>query len=165
MAAAVVNVYSFPENISSIGAGEEKRFTRYDFSIFKKLMKHLENSGVKSLLGYSDYGVTKFTDSDIDFSLLRYGILPKIKYTTNDEYIVLKGKKDHRTGAMVVSYKDLARRIIQSEYYFGNDFSHGDYEIYLKAQEGQGVGNARNWVTYCANHHIAVLLAQLSSLF
>lgn len=160
----IICTSSFPEDISDISAGQERRYRRFDFAIFSSIMSDMKESSLINKLAYSDYGVSKFTDTDIDFSKMRYGILPKVKYTTLSEYIVLKGEKDYRTGIMTVSYKDLANRIISLPEYFGKDFSYGDERIYIIASGGKGTGNATNWVTYCANHHIAVLVQQISNL-
>lgn len=163
--AVVICTSSFPEDISSIGSGEECRYERYDFSFYKWAVNDFRDDALASLLAYSDYGVSKFTDTDIDFRKLRYGILPKAKYTTESQYVVLKGKKNHHTGEMTKSFNDIARIIVSSDYYSGKDFSFGDNEIHNKAMPNAKPGNAANWVTYCANHHIVLLLEQISSLF
>jgi T4 beta protein len=162
----IISVTSFPESLANLEAGNNISVNRYDFKIFKKI---LETSALKPILSsliYSDYGVTKFTDSEIDFKKLRYGTLPKLKYTTEDTYIVLKGKKDHGTRKMVRSYVDLASEVYRSKYYYGENFSFGDYEIKERALglNKKGPGGATNWVTIVANHHIAVVIEQLSKI-
>lgn len=92
----LISCTSFPSKLS-IKSGETKELDWFDIKIFKKIYNSNRFSLLRDKLIYSDYGVTKFTDSEIDFSHLQYGILPKIKYTTEDKYIVMKGKKDHKT--------------------------------------------------------------------
>lgn len=153
---------SFPEDISSIEAGDSVSFKRYDILLFKKIFESQEYSSLQNKLIYSDFGVTKFTDSEMDFSKLRYGVLPKIKYTTNTEYLVFKGKRNASTGKLAINYSDLANHIVNSSYYFSKDFSFGDLEIFERAKKIKGTGNGKNWVTISANHHIAALVEQLS---
>ena len=162
----IIAATSFPENLSKLEAGNDLEIKRYDFMIYKKL---LETDSIKSLLPnliYSDYGVTKFTDFDIDFKYLRYGVLPKVKYTTEESYKILKGKKDRATRTMIRGYKDLAKEVCNSDYYYGENFSFGDLEIKERAYalNKKGTGNSTNWVTIAANHHIAVLVEQLSNI-
>jgi len=160
----IISSTSFPENLSSISAGENASFIRYDIKIFNRILEKLKSKSLKEKLIYSDYGVTKFTDSEIDFSKMRYGILPKIKYTTNSNYVVLKGKKNHATKKMIKDYIDLSKEVYNSNYYFGEEFSFGDLEIKERAHENKGPGNGTNWVTTAANHHIAVVVEQLSKI-
>ncbi|GKX27838.1 hypothetical protein SH1V18_03180 [Vallitalea longa] len=162
----LISCTSFPSKLS-IKSGETKEFDRLDIKIFKKIYNNKRFSLLRDKLIYSDYGVTKFTDSEIDFSHLQYGILPKIKYTTQDKYIVMKGKKDHKRNVMVVSCFDMSHTIVSANYYYGKEFSFGDNQIYCKAHRlnGHGPGNNGQWVTIVANHHIVALIQQLSNLY
>lgn len=156
----IICLTSFPEKLTVPPAGENCQLVRYDFRIFKQLYKTFSPS---LTLAYGDYGVTKFTDSEIDFSLLKNGILPKVKYTTFDHYIVLKGKKNNLTKKYSRSYTDISKEIISSDYYLGKDYSFGDLDIYKRATGELGPGNSTQWVTINANHHISVVLEQLSN--
>ena len=154
----------FPENLSSISTGESKFFERYELKLFQKVLREVNND-IKSKLIFSDYGVTKFTDTELDFSKMRYGPLPKIRYTTPDHYWVLKGAKNRITDEWIRSRQDMAIEILESEYYYGENFSFGDLEIKERALGKKGPGNNTNWVTIDANHHITVVIQQLSNLF
>jgi hypothetical protein len=157
---------SFPEDISSIQPGECVKFNRYDIKIFKKFIKLPEIESLVSKLVYSDFGVTKFTETEIDFKKLKNGILPKIKYTTDNDYIVLKGKRKKQSKELQISYIDLSNQIIESDYYYGKEFSFGDLDIYERAkrENKKGPGGNKDWVTISANHHIAVVVEQLSKI-
>lgn len=157
----IVCLSSFPE-VLDCESGGIATYNRYDIKIFSKLLKQFEKASIA--FSYSDYGVTKFTETNLDPRLLSR-VLPKVKYTTIDSYVVYKGKKDWYTKQMIRSYIDIAKDLIKSSYYFGKDFSAGDAAIYQKAtQANAGPGNAVNWVEFNANHHIVVLIEQLSNL-
>ncbi len=156
----VICLTSFPEKLD-MEAGGTVAYKRYDIKIFEKLNELYP----KYELAYSDYGVTKFTESELDFSRMKFGILPKIKYTTNNEYIVLKGEKDRSRGLVVRSVIDMAREIVGSSYYSGKEFSYGDSAIYEKATlHNSKPGGSTQWVTYCSNHHLTFVMKQLSNL-
>lgn len=160
----IISSTSLPENLSSIlEAGDIKYFPRYDIKLFLNLIRDKNFISIVDRFVYSDYGVTKFTETDIDFSRLKYPILPKVRYTTYDEYIVLKGRRDHTLGKNIKDYADLALEILNSNYYFGENFSFGDSEIKERATGKKGPGNHTQWVTISANHHIAVVVSQLSN--
>ena len=153
----------FPENLSSISSGESKFFERYELKLLQKILHELND--IKSKLIFSDYGVTKFTDTDLDYSKMRYGPLPKIRYTTPDHYWVLKGAKNRVTGEWIRSRQEMADEILKSKYYRGEHFSFGDCEIKERALGKKGPGSNTNWVTIDTNHHITVVIEELSSLF
>ncbi|MFV0516510.1 MAG: beta family protein [Aminipila sp.] len=157
----IICVSSFPENITNVAAGETVTFKRYDIKLFKKIINNVDFEVLKESLIYADYGVTKFTDTELDFTKMKYGILPKVKYTTANEYIVLKGKRN-KAKQMELGYVELSKKIVDSDYYYGEEFSFGDKEIKIKASNGKGPGNNQNWVTIVANHHIAAVIDQLS---
>lgn len=162
----ILSVTSFPESLSSIPAGGKVSYSRFDILIYEKLLEKYKTTHIKNKLVYSDYGVTKYTDSEINFSILRNGILPKIRYTLDNSYRVLKGERDNKTRKLIKSYIELAKEIVESDYYYGENFSYGDLEIKERALglNKKGAGNHTNWVTISANHHIAVVIEQLSTL-
>lgn len=160
----IICLTSFPEQLN-IDAGEDVAYKRYDISIYKKILEIFNNSKLHEKIQYSDYGVTKFTESEFDFSKMRYGILPKVKYTTKTQYIVKKGEKDRMQNIFTRSYIDISKEIVNSPYFFGEQFSYGDKCIYEKSHLPNATpGNSKQWVTYCANHHLTVLMEQLSNL-
>lgn len=155
---------SFPEQLD-VEAGSDAQYKRYDIKIFEYLHNKYRDNKISNLLAYSDYGVTKFTDTEIDFSKRKYAILPKVKYTTPASYICLKGKKARKSGEADRTFFDIAKDIIKSDYFAGQYFSYGDDAIYKKATGvDEKPGNNKQWVEYCANHHMAVVISQLSSL-
>jgi len=156
----IICVTSLPKRIT-LESGANDEFMRWDYRIFEEVMKRISRTALGSKLAYSDYGVTAFTDSEIDFKLLQHGVLPKVKYTIADKYLVFKGKKDRVSNTYSRSYNDIAREIVNSQYFYGKDFSFGDSMIEQKATSPKP-GNAANWVTYCTSHHIAVVMEQLS---
>lgn len=156
---------SFPEDLANVDAGEKISYKRFDYAIFKKISTDF--FALNSYLKYSDYGVTKFTDSDIDFRIMKYGVLPKLKYTCEDKYILWKGKRKKLSKELEISYFDLAKDLINSPYYYGKSFSYGDTEVYeryekAKKQGTKKCGNGTTWVTISANHHICAVVEQLS---
>lgn len=161
----IVSSTSFPRDLSSLAAGESMKVDRHDINLFKAIYKDHGFLDIKDLLIYSDYGVTKFTDSEIDFSQLKYGPLPKGKYTTKDKYWIIKGKKNRITKQWIKNYYDIAREIFNSNDYYGENFSFGDLDIKRKAFKETGPGNHTSWVIIAANHHIAVLVDELSTIY
>ncbi|GIO08033.1 hypothetical protein J31TS6_40610 [Brevibacillus reuszeri] len=158
---------TFPESLSSLNSGDDLFIERYEMRMFKKILQNPDYNTLIDRLIFSDYGVTRFTDTEIDFSKLKNGILPKARYTTTEQYWILKGKKDSRTKELIRSHKTIASEIMGSKYYYGENFSFGDLEIKERALglNKKGPGNNVNWVAIAANHHIAVVAEELSNLY
>lgn len=156
---------SFPKNISGVPSDSETAFKRYDFLVYKKIMEDSNFEELRDIIAYSDYGVTKYQETEIDFSKLSHPIIAKIRYTTYDNYILLKGKNKNITNPTSIRFPDLAARLVTKPYYFGNTFSFGDLEIYKRGNGTLGPGNGTNWVAIAANHHITVVVKQLSTLY
>lgn len=154
---------SIPEELSDVESGGTEYFTRYSIGVFERIVQTYKTHSLISKLSYSDCGSAGL--SYVKFDPKKMRVLPKIKYTTDEYYIVLKGKKNWTTSTMTKGYKELASEVVNSEYFCGKDFSYGDEKIYEKATDpGSGVGSNQQWVEYTTNHHIAVLVEQLSNL-
>lgn len=158
----IISSTSFPKDLNGLEAGKDMKYKRYEVMLFNKIKIASEFAEIKNKLIYCDYGVNKFTDTNIDFSKLQYGVLPKIKYTTDNFYYVQKGEKDRIKNTYIVSVFDMANNIVKSESFYGKDFSYGDREIFDRSKKEKGPGSNTNWVTISTTHHIAVILSQLS---
>ena len=153
----IVSSTSFPDtdisgNISTNSIEEYQKFEMNFFKDIKSMFPQFQEK-----LIFSDYGTTKFT-SEVDESkrYLLKNAADKIKYSTWEKYIFMKGKKD------VKNYVELAKELIRHPDFLHDFYSFGNEEIKKKATGNNGVGNHMNWVTYCCNHHIALVLRQLS---
>ncbi|MMZ66203.1 hypothetical protein D1872_286780 [compost metagenome] len=74
-----------------------------------------------------------------------------------------KGQKDTKTKKFIRSSKDIANYIFSSPNFYGQTFSFGDADIKERALGNKGPGNSKDWVTIAANHHIVVVLSELSN--
>lgn len=152
----IVSSTSFPDteisNNLSTNAIEE--YPKFEINLFFQILN--ENSFLAHKLIFSDYGTTRFTnDIPERGTFFFYNAADKIKYSSTDKYIFLKGKKD------VKNYIDLAKELIRHPDFLKDFVSYGNEEIKKKATGNNGVGNHMNWVTYCCNHHIVLVLRQL----
>lgn len=153
----------FPDNLAALASGENMLIDRYEMKIYDKIVENPDYSSLTNRLIYSDYGVTRFTDTELDFSRMRYGPLPKARYTLPDKYWILKGKRDSKTRQVIRNHATIAREIMESPDYYGETFSFGDKEIKERALGIKGPGNNTNWVAIAANHHLTVVAEELST--
>lgn len=148
---------SFPKHISQIESRKIYRFKRVENDIFGLSLKLANRFNFNYL--YSDYG-----PSDVDANEFVVGMSPnfKIKYTTFDDYLYLKGIPIKRGGLDISNVRELAKILIQSKDYCGENYSWGDKNIYDIANAlSVNPGNLTTWVSYAMNHHITFIVNQI----
>ncbi|WP_227519033.1 beta family protein [Acinetobacter sp. WCHA39] len=88
----------------------------------------------------------------------------KIKYTLDDNYMMVVRYQAHVHADGFEQYHDMATHLINSGYYYGHTFSSGDQYIYDCSARSVGPGNFGTWVKVSVNHHITVVINQIATL-
>ena len=154
----VISSYSFPEDINDIEKGNFELFLKRELEIFNLLkLKYLDINFI-----YSDYGVTKYVENNLDFSKINGSkILAKIRYTLEDCYLIYRGRNANGIESKI-GYKTLANKLIESNYYKGETYSFGDRKIKEISQGNkEDGGKGTTWVMISTNHHLTLVLKQL----
>lgn len=146
---------SFPNQLHTVGETNRiYRFPRIEPHIMEIASKLATRYRFKYI--YSDYGLFDF--QEISFVP---GMSPnfKIKYTTGNEYIYIKGLSIKRGGLDLKNVQALCQTLISStEDFCGEDFSWGDNAIFnLANNQMHNGGNLTTWVSYATNHHITLI--------
>jgi len=151
---------SFPEDLSHLEKHNQHNIPRLDWAIWKDLLNKL-----KRRPSFADY-------------LIQYPIyLPKtsafnpsasIRYTLEDEWVIVRGEGlRNPKGAGFKQYPAQAQILAnQKKIFKGEDFSAGDAYIAEKAKDikTKKTGNPKTWLEAGINHHVALVVAQISSL-
>ena len=145
-----------PVSMSNIGIGTST-IDRTEWTVlYKEFLETFD------FINYADYTITtppSITESTYDPRIMN--ISTKIRYTTDENFLIVKGPSLKRYGGE--SYYELAKKVIDSGFFKGKDFSYGDnyiYETSLKKHKG----NLTTWITVDINHHIELVINQLSNL-
>lgn len=108
---------------------------------------------------YSDYGCANL--EEIQFENWMSPNF-KIKYSTNDEYLFIKGLPTKRGGLDVARISTLCSTLVNSGEFCGDGFSWADTCIYqLATGTAKNGGNLKTWVSYSMNHHITLICSIL----
>lgn len=149
---------SFPEDINDIEKGNCEFFFKKELEIYNLIKsKYFDINFI-----YSDYGVTKYVENNLDFQKIDSSkILAKIRYTLEDYYLIYRGKNADITNSKI-GYRTLSNMLINSGYYKGENFSFGDKKI-MEISKGnkEDGGKGTTWVTISTNHHLTLVLKQL----
>lgn len=115
----------------------------------------MEYQSVKWLFG--DYGVRGPNSAEDVISPNANG---KIRHTIDRRYYIVRGHS-MQTGEKGAQMHNLAKTVVESPYYMGEDFSWGDAQILACSQNKIGPGNSRKWIAIDTNHHLAWIVAEI----
>lgn len=146
---------SFPQTMSGFDPDSVSLTTRVEWNLWTTLFHNLNK--IPRMPDYGDYTIVHPELIDVDPRIMQLGA--KIKYTCDQEWIIVKGGSIKRRGSEQT--RDLCRTLVKLDQYQGKNFSYGDLYIYNCANGLEGVGNQTTWVTVGVNHHIAFVVNQL----
>lgn len=153
----ILSTNSFPSTLKNCATDTLTVLERTEKTLYNRVVKSLPNYKIC----YSDYAINHW--SYFDFIP---GIKPSfnIRYTTTDYYLVYKGKTVQKGGLNIEFVKAACECIVDHPLYSGSGFSWGDNEIFLKANDSSvKPGNLTTWRTIGTNHHISLVVNQLSN--
>lgn len=125
---------------------------RYDWALWKDARLTADLSHV--LFGDYTTIICEFRESD-------HPGAPKIKYTTEDHWFVVKG---NRRGPQKPQRISQATTVVSSPFYHGAQFSYGDMRLGQCSAGAWGPGSTSNWVAIYVSQHIAFAVSQVSAI-
>ncbi|MBU0633979.1 MAG: beta family protein [Candidatus Omnitrophica bacterium] len=153
---------SFPEDLSAYKLDEENLIPRVDWISWKG---HVTGKTLKRKPAFADYTIQHPIYKE---ATQFYHPTTSIKYTLEDEWLIMKGKK-HR----FEMYLGSAKLLSQDRRFYGESFSYGDKyvalkakhcDVYLKNKKLGGTGSTETWITAGINHHLVLVANQVSNL-
>jgi len=84
----------------------------------------------------------------------------KIRHTIGQNHFVVRGHSV-RTGDKGAQMHRLAREVVNSPHYMGEDFSWGDAEILARSRRDTRPGNHTTWIAIDTSHHVAWVTAEI----
>lgn len=155
----IISSSSLPKNLDCVEAGKSKRVDKLELNFFKKIKEAYK--GMKFI--YSDYGISK----NVDYvGFFPKNSLAKIRYTLEEQYLLFKGRNESiKTKATKIGYKELLKTLIDSKDFMGIDFSDGDKKMSTLFHDEKKKGRHGDVIEYGTNHHITVILRQLSQYY
>lgn len=150
---------SFPETLTDIKKYKPELIDRLEFDLWIKSRKFNRKYDINII--FSDYCINHP-------SFFEYipGMSPSfnIRYTTDNSYLILKGDTIKKGGLDPENIIKLCDEVIKSGYYKGDTFSWGDSYIATRCDHSDNCGNLSTWRKVGTNHHITLVVDQLSNL-
>jgi hypothetical protein len=152
---------AFPEDLSECKVDEEKLIPRIEWIGWLDS----RNKQTKRDSTFADYAVRSPIYNE---SLQFYPATSSIKYTLENDWLILKGKVQ-QYGIYLAS----AALLVKDVRFYGEKFSSGDkftaekarhFNTYIKNPEVKGTGNTEMWLKAFINHHLTVTALQIANL-
>jgi len=156
----ILSSSTFPIDLSNIKRDTVAKLPRLEWHNW---MNALENSNIVRKPIFSDYPIAHPDIKDLDFRMITTSA--SIRYSDYNSWIVVKGRSIKSVN-QTIQYIEKSKILIAREEYFGNEYSWGDSFIYKCAHSsiGDKCGNSTTWRQVGVNHHLTLVIDQLSSL-
>ena len=156
-----LNTYrSFVLAGTALNLSEVKRpgtdLLRHEWHFYKSLCLLFGNE--VRIPNFGDYTIESPGFTSLDMRKIRPA--GKIVYTADDVWHIRKGGAFRDDNAQMQKH---CRDIIRSNHYKGADYSQGDLRIENTANGKENYGNLTTWKWVGVNHHITVVVQQVSS--
>lgn len=161
---------AFPENLSECKFDEPTFLPRFDW---QNWLHHIKEKKLARNPIFADYTIR---NPIFNAALQYYNPTPSIKYTLEDDWLILKGKM-RQSEHYLVNAKLLVEDMTDS--FRGEGFSWGDKNIAEKAKyyhqyvtgvksgklkKGKGTGRNTDWIAWSINHHLILVINQIANL-
>jgi hypothetical protein len=161
---------AFPENLSECRIDEPTSLPRFDWRNWSHHIK--EKKLIRNPI-YADYTIRNPIFNE---ALQYYNPTPSIKYTLENDWLILKGKM-HQNEHYLANAKLLVEDM--TNFFRGEGFSWGDKNIAEKARyyhqyvrdvksgklaQGKGTGRHTDWIAWGISHHLILVLNQIANL-
>lgn len=145
---------NYLRDVSPIPRDSEAFVQRAEYQIWKDVAAIIRRD---QFVRFGDYGI-------VHPDFVELGPVPnanaKIRYTTADSWLVLRGHS-LRDAPGYAQYRELAARLAAYGVYRGPAFSWGDQYVADCANGLAGTGNLRTWVTVDTVHHLELVCRQV----
>lgn len=150
---------SFPENLSGVERNSIKQIRRAEWIVWKDII-----SPTLSSIEFGDYCISNPSPQEVDPRFMQQSA--SIRYTTDNDFLIVKGESVRKTtGQGWGQTRSLCERLVRSGFFKSKDFSWGDNFIFECSEGRTSTGNATTWRKVGVNHHISLVVDQLSTHF
>lgn len=150
---------AYPTELGSfVGKNETKELPRRDWQLWRRLVS--SRPDLPRLPSFGDYGIAR-ADWLSPFDPTEMSISAKIVYTSDEDWVVVKGEK---LTINPLQFHELAQRLRNHPSFRPATHCPSEGQIIKCAERIGGPGNLRVWMTIGTRHHLEVVTQQLANL-
>lgn len=150
---------SFPENLSEVKRDSITKLPRAELTLWKFIIGNSKK--LKRVPSYGDYGIVHPNHLILDPRTINPSA--KIRYTLDEEWLVLKGQSLKKHSKQYKQYHDLSQGLVDRDEFMGASFSKGDEYIAKCADGNVSSGNLETWVRVDTIHHLTLVSDQIAN--
>ncbi len=152
---------SFPAALGAASFRPRGQTPRYEWLAYKQLVQSLLAHERRPTFG--DYATSSPNTGELDPRMVDPNA--KIKYTVDDEWIILVGTQVKRFGR--AQYQGMCQSIVGAipPFFMGRDYSWGDAYIHDCASGIEGTGGPSTWPSIATNHHVTKVVRDVASFY
>jgi hypothetical protein len=147
----------FPQDMSRFSSGTTSATPRTEWQLWLAL--RARRAALARVPTFGDYAISHPDLVDIDPRLMQPSAT--IRYTADDDWLVVKGKSFRRNGAG--QFHTLSATLANRSEFSGAGFSWGDDYIATCATGAGTPGNLMTWRRVGTSHHLAFVVSQIAS--
>jgi hypothetical protein len=146
----------FPVDLMGLPPSEISTLRRLEWTLWSGLGR---DRRIVRTPAFGDYAIAHPQPPEVDPRLMRPSA--SIRYTTQDFWLILKGKnlRDHG----YKQFHDVSKSLLRIPAYSGAEFSWGDRYIKDCANRTVSSGNLTTWRRVGTSHHIAFVTKQIAN--
>jgi hypothetical protein len=146
----------FPVDLMGLPPSEISSIRRLEWTLWRSLG---DDRRIVRTPAFGDYAIAHPQPPEVDPRLMRPSA--SIRYTTDDVWLVLKGKNLKDYGYR--QFHDVSKSLLKIGAYSGPEFSWGDRYIKDCANRTVSSGNLTTWRKVGTSHHIAFVMKQIAN--
>ncbi len=150
---------SFPEDLSEVDAATISTLPRHEWELWRLLLRRPQYLPRPQMI-FGDYAISHPVPTELDPRTMRMSA--NIRYTIPNSWLVFKGRNVRQYG--FDQYFELCKELVERPEYSGSPFSWADKYIADCAERRTGPGNATTWRKVGTNHHLTLVMRELSNL-
>ena len=136
-------------------------FPRNDWKVYSALVKRLREREFIRAINYGDYSIVNPDYFEFNPKVMKSSA--NIRYTLDDKWLIVKGWA-LKNSIDYKQYTRMAKLIMDSDDYMGEEFSMGDLHLAKVANEEEGPGAPSVWNWVGNNHHFEKVLTDIAAM-
>jgi hypothetical protein len=149
---------SFPQSLAGITQGLSS-LPRNEWILYKSLLENLQKERVR-IPFFGDYVINHPEIQTMDPRKIKPSA--NVRYTIDDKWLISRGQnvRDYKFN----QFTHLCQLIVNTKHYCGQQYSYGDDYIFRCSKGTAKTGNLSTWREVGTNHHIEMVVRDLSNL-
>lgn len=149
----------FPETLSEIRRDSIIKLPRAELALWQLIIA--QSKRLPRIPSYGDYGIVHPNHLVLDPR--RINPSAKIRYTLDEEWLVLKGQSLRKHSKKYKQYHGLSQGLVDRDEFMGASFSKGDEYIAKCADGNVSSGNLETWIRVDTIHHLTLVSDQIAN--